>query len=726
MELLGEFLVQNGVITPEQLLIALEQQRSTTRNLSLMAITEGFLSESEFTRLLEHQIRTGDNFADSIRALNILSPDRLEEIQAMNKEYRVPLGEVLRQRGLISDPDLRRWIRLYEQSGDKNPSVKLLQSIDLFHEFGDDILNQIAGLAKIKHYDAGDFIYREGDTGDAIYIVETGLIRLSCAGGREPLELGLMKSGDHFGQSAILGEDARIERATALNKSRVWRVMATDLQMILKEFPNASLSITAIVSRDLQKIMRGLKDRIRVFDSNLFGVVFESFDKSGEFVRPLLAAFQRELTGDIQILHNHPGLELPVLIEAETGVSPGNSADHNPGRIFTLALHNIDYEKNRDRFLRWIHEEMRHVANLIFLLFRNSAEVDNPAANRDFLELILKNSRKNVILTAGNIPDYFKNLDPNRDRVYMIDTSTAENIKNFSALKRVCGKCLSVITLKTNRITESAGRLVRAMAGREIALVLGGGGIKSAAHIGVLEVLTAAGVFPDITAGSSSGSFPAALWACGYSPAQAREIYLKHFLKKKPRFPEWTLPLHGHLANAREAKAMLLEIFGDSRTFDCQLPYLPVAVDMNRGSDDIVSGCEIWKSILASQAIPGILPLIEHEGALLADGALANNVPSSLARRYGAGFVISVNVSPTPEMTTFNHRSLAGNILRSAEVMMHQTTARHVEFTNLEIRPAVGAYGLTEYTRTAQIIDLGCRAAEEKLPELRYLLKRCF
>jgi NTE family protein len=163
-------------------------------------------------------------------------------------------------------------------------------------------------------------------------------------------------------------------------------------------------------------------------------------------------------------------------------------------------------------------------------------------------------------------------------------------------------------------------------------------------------------------------------------------------------------------------------LFGRARTFDTRRPFLPVAVDLTGGNDVIVQGCEIWEAIYGSQTIPGMIPLINYNGMYLADGALANNVPASQARHYGAETVIAVNISPTPDATTFDPRKVASNMLRSVEVMMHQTTQRSHEFCDLEIRPEVFEYGLMDFKHAERFMELGREAARAHLPELRLLL----
>jgi len=202
MSQLGEYLVQEGAITSDQLVRALEYQRNTTRNLSLMALTEGILTRDEMQRALARQIESGESFEEALRGIGFFSPERLSELYEMRKEFRIPLGEILRRQGALDERKLRHWIEKFERLFDEreNELRSLLGEIDLFSSLDADILDELARIAKLKHHEPGDIIYREGQACDAIYIIESGLVRLSSGEAENLLELGQPRSRDHFGR----------------------------------------------------------------------------------------------------------------------------------------------------------------------------------------------------------------------------------------------------------------------------------------------------------------------------------------------------------------------------------------------------------------------------------------------------------------------------------------------------------------------------------------------
>ena len=110
MDQLGEYLVRKGVISTAQLIEALEQQRRATENLSLFAVSEGFIPPEDFERIIAHQLESGESFEEALLSLHVFSPERLAEFRRIKRDFRVPLGEVLIRRGYLTRAELHKWI----------------------------------------------------------------------------------------------------------------------------------------------------------------------------------------------------------------------------------------------------------------------------------------------------------------------------------------------------------------------------------------------------------------------------------------------------------------------------------------------------------------------------------------------------------------------------------------------------------------------------------------
>src|SRR2546425_6271647 len=185
-------------------------------------------------------------------------------------------------------------------------------------------------------------------------------------------------------------------------------------------------------------------------------------------------------------------------------------------------------------------------------------------------------------------------------------------------------------------------------------LVLGGGGMKGLAHIGVLQALTERGLLPTHIVGTSVGALVGAAWSAGHSVAELREIAVA--LRRKDIFAV----AHADMAFKRmrspalfrrEPLDTLLErLVGDITFHELDHPLVVNTVDVNSGMQ-VFWGLEgldeipVREAVFASCALPGFLPPREIRGRFYVDGATVDNLPVGTALVLGADVVLAVDVS---------------------------------------------------------------------------------
>lgn len=276
---------------------------------------------------------------------------------------------------------------------------------------------------------------------------------------------------------------------------------------------------------------------------------------------------------------------------------------------------------------------------------------------------------------------------------------------------------------------------------RRIGLVLGGGGGKGAAHIGVLSALAALRVPVDIMVGTSIGGLVAALYAVGYRPLEIEQWFGR---AKRRTILERDLSASGFLGT-RKIEALLREALG-TRTFaDAQLPLAMVAVDIVRGEEVVLRDGPLVDAVLATSAVPGLFPPLVRDEQLLVDGGVLNNVPVDVAIGMGAGRTIGVDLgqlsrSFRPAALTAPagsqalrlpawspRRLLPRSPLQIAEralaIMMSQRTEQRLRETppTVLLRPGVAALLPFDFGQTLQGRMAGERAAFEERERLEQL-----
>ena len=213
--------------------------------------------------------------------------------------------------------------------------------------------------------------------------------------------------------------------------------------------------------------------------------------------------------------------------------------------------------------------------------------------------------------------------------------------------------------------------LIRFLSGRAIGFVAGGGGSFGAAHAGIYKAFRERGVMFDIFVGTSVGSAMAAGFAKNYEADDlergAHEIFVKNRSFRRPTWPRYALLDH------KAFDRSLVEQYGaHCRIEDCWRPFAAVATNLSTHSLELIRTGLVWEAVRASSAIPGLLPpFYTHEGAMLVDGCLIDNVPLAPMHRLKGGPNLVVHFG-NPETETFDvdYAALPGRLELVAAMLM--------------------------------------------------------
>ncbi len=181
----------------------------------------------------------------------------------------------------------------------------------------------------------------------------------------------------------------------------------------------------------------------------------------------------------------------------------------------------------------------------------------------------------------------------------------------------------------------------------EIALALGGGGVKGIAHIGVIRCLAQAGFRINAVAGTSAGAIIGALFAAGYDPDRIQALIgTVDTSRLFARLPQDGPALMG-MAGVIHALTPVL----DECTFaDLKIPFACTAVDIRTAQEVVLHQGQVLEAVLASSAVPGVFPPQLVADCQLVDGGVLDPVPVDLARWLAPDLpVVAVVLSPEPQ-----------------------------------------------------------------------------
>jgi len=287
-----------------------------------------------------------------------------------------------------------------------------------------------------------------------------------------------------------------------------------------------------------------------------------------------------------------------------------------------------------------------------------------------------------------------------------------------------------------------------------LGLALGGGGARGLAHIGVLEVLEEAGLRPDLVAGVSFGALVGVLYAHlgsasevreriagvlrgeGYRASRLRQLgghagprfegALSSVVRAAVRggpFREAIMEGEGFLA-AGEMGALLGGVVPDVSLEETAIPFFTVATELLSGEEVVLEEGEARRAVMASSAMPGVMPPVPWKGKLLADGGCVCKVPARHMRERGADVVLYSDVSTWVALEPGTGLSGLDALLRSREILDRAFRRLQMEECDVVLRVPVEDVHWALFERLEHCIEQGRREAARHLPALREALAR--
>jgi len=490
----------------------------------------------------------------------------------------------------------------------------------LFESANPGALVELEAEAEWVSLRSGELLFRLGDAGDAAYIVLSGRLRVvdDSAGERTLNEVG---AGETLGEMAVLSGEARSATVFALRDSLLARLPSAAFHRLIERHPQVLRRISALLVDRLRKRSAA---HVRPSAVRTLAIVPAGAGAGiGKFARQLaaaLAAHGATLHLDarrVDLALGRDGLARRV----EPGPATSRLVQWLNEQELTHRF--VIYEAD-DTLTAWTERAIRQADHVLFVADASGTaqlgEVERELAAR------WRGSRA-----------------PRRSLVLLHAAGAAapRTTAAFLDLRKV--DCHYHV-LADRR--EDFARLARCLTGAGVALVLGGGGARGFAHLGVLRALAETGVPVDWVGGTSVGAIIAALAAQGLSPEQALARCKEHFSSLK----DPTLPVVALLAG-RRIRSKLESAFGDAKIEDLPLPYLCVSTNLSRAAQSVHERGPLTRAIRASIALPGILPPVSLGTDLHVDGGLVNNLPIDvMAAKPEIGAVIAADVSADVEM----------------------------------------------------------------------------
>ncbi|MCB1304752.1 MAG: cyclic nucleotide-binding domain-containing protein, partial [Leptospiraceae bacterium] len=240
IQLFGEFLLKNNVITSAQLLDALSFQKEVMRMQSILQLLGNTLSHTEYNAIIE-KLGEGESVEQLALETGALSANEIHEIR-LDKEFRLPLGEVLLRKGYLDKHLLDQWLDAFaKQDQNQDALTGLLGRSSFFRALSAEDLAALIPEFKYKSYSAGERIYGQGDESDGLYFIESGLVAMRVRAGQSQREINRYRTLECVGIEALLHGTVRTENAYATMDTVAWRLSPAAFHALLQKHPGLAI-----------------------------------------------------------------------------------------------------------------------------------------------------------------------------------------------------------------------------------------------------------------------------------------------------------------------------------------------------------------------------------------------------------------------------------------------------------------------------------------------------
>jgi predicted acylesterase/phospholipase RssA/CRP-like cAMP-binding protein len=479
----------------------------------------------------------------------------------------------------------------------------------------------IEPLFQWVHVPRGGTLFTAGDPADAVFFLVHGMLSVVSRDpqGREKA-IGSIYRGEIVGEMAVISGETRTATIRAARDSDLVRLTKDGFDRVSGVYPGVTMAILRIIVNRLRERTRPPRRSSAV----AIAIVPAGPDVPlDDFSRRLQAALSCTDTA---------ALLTSASVTAELGAEVAQASDDSPEHLGLLTW--MEELETRNDFLLcqadagptpWTLRCVRQ-ADQVLIVGRAG---DDPSPGP--LELRFLGTEADATGAARTLVL----LHPDGSG---LPTGTAA----WLAARRVGGH----VHLRWDRDADFA-RLARIVSRRAVGLVLGGGGARGMAHIGVLRALEERGIPVDVVGGTSIGAILGGLIAMGADSAGITRICVENFKKKNP-FNDYSFPIVSVLRSGKIDKATR-DAYGDAMIEDLWLAYFAVSTNLSSCDVRIHEAGLLRTAARTSSSLPGIMVPLVHDDAVHVDGGVMNNLPGDIMRRH-AGLIITVDVDSRENM----------------------------------------------------------------------------
>ncbi|PYI00757.1 lysophospholipase NTE1 [Aspergillus sclerotiicarbonarius CBS 121057] len=632
---------------------------------------------------------------------------------------------------------------------------------------------------------AGQVIYHQGDESDAIYLALNGRLRSVLEGPDGKMTVvGEYGQGESVGELEVMTESTRPATLHAIRDTELAKFPRTLFNSLAQEHPGITIQVSKLIAQRMRDLVESPMTEKGVEPSG-----------SGT-VKTARSTLNLRTVGILPVTAGVPVVEFGNrLLQAlhQIGVTNGATSLNQSAILNHLGRHAFSKmgKLKLSQYLADLEEKYGMVLYIAdttvnspwtqtcitqadcILLVGLAESSPNIGEYERFLLGMKTTARKELVLLHGErycppglTRQWLKNrvwINGGHHHIQMAFRLTAEpshpQTRRFGTVLKQRVQVLQAEIQKytSRRIRQSPlysaqtpfkgdfHRLARRLCGRSVGLVLGGGGARGIAQVGVIKALEEAGIPIDIIGGTSIGSFIGALYArdADVVPMYGRAKKFAGRMGSIWRFAlDLTYPTVSY-TTGHEFNRGIFKTFGDSQIEDFWLEFYCNTTNISRSRAEYHSSGYTWRYVRASMSLAGLIPPICDEGSMLLDGGYIDNLTVDHMKGLGADVIFAVDVGSlddnTPQgygdslsgfwavVNRWNPFSSLPNPPTLSEIQARLAYVSSIE--NLErakntpgclyMRPPIDRYGTLEFSKFDEIYQLGYAYGTEYLEKLK-------
>ncbi len=639
-----------------------------------------------------------------------------------------------------------------------------LSQIPLFSSIPASQIREIAQKFHYTSFKKGEIICRQGDPGDAMYIIRSGVVSIHAEKDLEELFIAELRRGDFFGEMALLSDTPRNGTVRVTLDATLYYLRRQDFDDLLMKNKSMGLYLSRHYARRMASgsICDGMngKDGKKV-SFPVFYAVSATDPGLGLYHFLYSVSFHISTESLKKVLIVEPQLELKEIMHKfglfcapcpDTGLFDLLPAGIYKGRDFKWFQHpsgftvlqvNKGFSEHLSDTLPYLMESFRDRFDLIFFgLSHHFNELEKLLVRLCDKNLVLINNTEDALYNVKKRLNEIEAIaGPGLDKVrvgvsHLLGKRglARQNLRHLLDLSetpmiwvdRSDAASQGRIDTEKRFPVKGARAVAREIAGVRIGLALGAGAARGWAHIGVLKVLEDENIPIDMIAGTSMGALVGGIYAANPSVSHLQQYTIDLFFSKKiarKKIFDYTLPFQGVL-RGRKAMDLVSTAIDDADFLDLQIPACFVAVDILKGEEVLMETGNVTQAIRSSLSIPGIFKPYRYNGRWMVDGGLLNPVPVDCLLQKGADKVIAVCVEKQVQATNTKEDKPPGImsvISRTMSIVHGRATGKFADQADIVLYPDVQEFAWDDFHRGKFLMQRGIDAARERLEEIKKL-----